>query len=77
MLPVITVQVWEGRTIDQKRRLVAAITDAMVECFDSNPERTHVLIYDVPKTNWGRGGTLAIDLVEPEEPFEAGNESKS
>jgi 4-oxalocrotonate tautomerase len=66
-MPVVTVETWEGRTIDQKRRLVEAITKAMVEIFDSNPERTHILIYDVPKSNWGRGGKLSIDL-EPEPP---------
>ena len=29
-MPVVTVQLWTGRTVNQKRRLVAAITDAMV-----------------------------------------------
>lgn len=60
-MPVVTVETWEGRTVEQKRRLVAAITDAMVEHFQSNAERTYVLIYDIPKQNWGRAGTLSID----------------
>jgi len=67
VVPVVTVETWEGRTVDQKRRLVEAITKAMVEIFESNAERTHVLIYDIPKTNWGRGGKLSIDLeAEPD-----------
>ena len=28
-MPVVTVQLWTGRTVRQKRRLVAAITEAM------------------------------------------------
>lgn len=60
-MPVITVETWEGRTVEQKRRLVAALTDAMVEHFGSNPERTYVLIYDIPKKNWGRAGVLSSD----------------
>jgi len=64
-MPVVTIETWEGRTRDQKRRLVEAITNAMVEHFDSNPERTHVIIHDIPKESWGRGGKLSVDL-EPE-----------
>lgn len=60
-MPVVTVETWEGRTVEQKRRLVAAITDAMVEHFGSTAERTYVLIYDIPKQNWGRAGTLSVD----------------
>ena len=30
-MPVVTVQMWTGRTPAQKRALVRAITDAMVE----------------------------------------------
>lgn len=60
-MPVVTVETWEGRTVEQKRRLVAAITEAMVEHFQSTAERTYVLIYDIPKQNWGRAGVLSID----------------
>lgn len=60
-MPVVTVETWEGRTVEQKRRLVKALTDAMVEHFDSTRERTYVVIHDVPKQNWGRGGVLSAD----------------
>jgi 4-oxalocrotonate tautomerase len=60
-MPVVTVQAWEGRTVDQKRRLVEAITKAMVEIYDSTQQNTNILIYDVPKTNWGRDGKLSSD----------------
>lgn len=60
-MPVVTVELWPGRTVNQKRRLVAAITSAMVEHVDSNPEHMHVIIHDVPKDSWGRDGRLGID----------------
>lgn len=66
-MPVVTVEVWEGRTEEQKRQLVRAITDAMVEHFGSNPDRTHIIIRDVSLQNWGRNGKLAVDL-EAEAP---------
>jgi 4-oxalocrotonate tautomerase family enzyme len=64
-MPVVTVQLWTGRTVKQKRRLVAAITEAMVEHGDCGSEHLHVIIQDVPKDSWGRMGKLGIDF-EPE-----------
>jgi 4-oxalocrotonate tautomerase family enzyme len=64
-MPVVTVQLWPGRTVNQKRRLVAAITDAMVQHAESTPDHLHVIIQDVPKDSWGRNGRLGVDN-EPE-----------
>jgi len=64
-MPVVTVQLWTGRTVNQKRRLVAAITEAMVQYADCGPDHLHVIIQDVPKDSWGRAGKLGIDN-EPE-----------
>jgi 4-oxalocrotonate tautomerase family enzyme len=64
-MPVVTVQLWTGRTVNQKRRLVAAITEAMVQHADSTPDHLHVIIQDVPRESWGRAGRLSIDN-EPE-----------
>lgn len=64
-MPVVTVQLWSGRTVNQKRRLVAAITQAMGEHADAGAEHLHVVIQDVPKESWGRAGRLGIDN-EPE-----------
>lgn len=63
-MPVVTVQMWSGRTTQQKRRLVRAITDAMVEHANCKPDHLHVIIQDIPKDSWGRAGTLGIDEKE-------------
>ena len=64
-MPVVTVDLWPGRSVNQKRRLVAAITDAMVEHTGAGSEHLHVIIHDVPKDSWGRDGRLGTDN-EPE-----------
>jgi 4-oxalocrotonate tautomerase len=64
-MPVVTIQIWTGRTTEQKRKLVAAVTDAMVLHGDCKPDHLHVIIQDVPKDSWGRNGKLGIDN-EPE-----------
>jgi 4-oxalocrotonate tautomerase len=60
-MPLITVQLFEGRTIEQKRELVEAITEAVVRIAKTTPEATQVIITDVPKHHWATAGKLASD----------------
>lgn len=60
-MPFVTVHLWEGRTVDQKRRLAKAITDAMVEHVGANPDALHIAIQDYPLENWARNGVLGVD----------------
>jgi len=64
-VPFVIVEMWEGRTVDQKRKLVRAITDAMVEHAGAKPDHLHVVIHDTPKESWGRAGVLSIDETKP------------
>jgi 4-oxalocrotonate tautomerase len=52
---------WEGRTVEQKRALAKAITDAMVEHADASADALHVVIQEYAKENWARAGVLGID----------------
>ncbi len=63
-MPFVVVEMWEGRTVEQKRNLVRAITDAMVDEAACNPEHLHVVIHETPKDSWGRSGVLGIDMEE-------------
>lgn len=60
-MPVVTVQMWEGRSPEQKRRLLRALTDAMVEHADARPEALHIVIHEIPRENWGSASTLGVD----------------
>jgi 4-oxalocrotonate tautomerase len=60
-MPFVTVEMWEGRTVEQKRRLVKAITDAMIEHANAGPDHLHVVIHESKLENWGRAGVLGID----------------
>jgi 4-oxalocrotonate tautomerase len=57
-MPVVTVEMWTGRTREQKRKLVRAITDAMVEHAGAKPTNLHVILHEVPKEDWGLAGVL-------------------
>jgi 4-oxalocrotonate tautomerase len=66
-MPVVIVEMWEGRTVEQKRNLVKAITDAMVEHAGAKPDALHVIIHDVPKESWAKAGILSSDNVKKAE----------
>jgi len=59
-MPVITVEMWEGRTIGQKKQLVDGITSAMTN-IGVPAEAVHIIIKDVPRHNWATGGKLASE----------------
>jgi 4-oxalocrotonate tautomerase len=59
-MPVVTVEMWEGRAIEQKRQLVKNITSAIAD-IGVPPEAVEIIIKDNPKHNWGIGGELASE----------------
>jgi 4-oxalocrotonate tautomerase len=60
-MPIIRVEMWTGRTHDQKVNLAKAITDVVVNLAGTTPEATIVIFEDVGKNNWAQGGILASD----------------
>jgi 4-oxalocrotonate tautomerase len=61
-MPVVMVYMLPGRTDEQKRQLVQAMTDAMVNIAKAPAQNTAVLIHEVPKNDWSLGGTLVTDM---------------
>ena len=59
-MPVVIVNMWDGRTIDQKKILVAGIT-ATFEKIGVPAEVVHIIINDIPKHNCGDCGKLASE----------------
>ncbi len=59
-MPVVVVDMWEGRTAEQKRQLVEGITAAFVR-IGCPVEAVHIILKDNPKQNWASGGKLASE----------------
>lgn len=57
-MPTIRVEMFEGRTPEQKKNLVKALTQATVDTLGSKPETVNVILFDVKKTEWAVGGVL-------------------
>ncbi|OGS21517.1 MAG: 4-oxalocrotonate tautomerase [Elusimicrobia bacterium RIFOXYA2_FULL_39_19] len=61
-MPVVEIQLWAGRSKDQKRNMVQKVTAAVCETIECPPESVHIIITDVEKDNWGLAGKLASEL---------------
>ncbi len=59
-MPVVTVEMWEGRTIEQKKQLAEGITSSF-EKIGVSKEAVQIIIKDIPKHNWATGGKLASE----------------
>ena len=62
IMPVVTVEMWAGRTIEQKKQLVEGITSTMTG-LGIPAEAIHIIIRDIPKHNWASGGKLASEQL--------------
>ncbi len=57
-MPTIRVEMFEGRTPEQKKELVKALTEAACQALGSKPESVDVILTDVKKSDWATGGVL-------------------
>jgi 4-oxalocrotonate tautomerase len=60
-MPTINVQMFEGRTTEQKREFVKAVTDAACRTLDCSPASVDIIIQDVRREDWATGGQLWSD----------------
>lgn len=60
-MPTINVQLFAGRSGEQKRAFVEAITEATCKSLGCKPEAVDVIIQEVQKENWATGGKLWSD----------------
>ena len=57
-MPTYHVEMMEGRTIEQKKKLVAEITRVSVEILGGEAGSVDIIITDIKRENWATGGKL-------------------
>ncbi|MCG8383804.1 MAG: 4-oxalocrotonate tautomerase [Gammaproteobacteria bacterium] len=63
-MPIIRVEMIEGRSAEQKQALSQALTDAFVQTCQGKAESVYVVIEDVKKENWAIAGKLVSQRSE-------------
>ena len=60
-MPTIHVEMFEGRTPEQKQAFVTALTEATVKSLGSSPDAVEIVLTEIKKSNWASGGVFWSD----------------
>lgn len=60
-MPLVTIKILEGRTIEQKRGMVKDVSDAIVKNLSCPIDAVHIDVVEMKKENYAVGGTMWID----------------
>lgn len=60
-MPIVQVELLEGRTHEQLAKMVKDITDVIVEDAGASREAVHVILREMPKDHYPVGGVLKSD----------------
>ncbi len=71
-MPIIRIELLQGRTSAVKAGLIARVTDAVVTTLGVDPEQVRVLLYELPPEHWAVAGQTkaAQKLVSREQQKE-------
>lgn len=60
-MPTLHLEMHPGRTLEQKRAFVSEVTRVTVQTLSCPPESVDILITEVPRDAWAKGGQLLAD----------------
>nr|WP_255458994.1 MULTISPECIES: 4-oxalocrotonate tautomerase [unclassified Herbaspirillum] len=60
-MPIIHVEMFAGRTLEQKRAFVSEVTRVASETLACPPESVDVLFTEFARENWAKAGKLVAD----------------
>jgi 4-oxalocrotonate tautomerase len=60
-MPIVQIDMLQGRDADKKRKLIRMVTDAICEALDAKPESVRVIIREMSPEHYGVAGESAAD----------------
>jgi len=60
-MPVVQVEMFAGRTLEQKKAMVKEMTEVFVKTINCKAEDVKIIIRELSRENLAEGGTLFID----------------
>jgi 4-oxalocrotonate tautomerase len=60
-MPTLHVELFSGRTPEQKRDLARELTDACVRVLGGKPDGVDVIFVDIERHNWATAGVMWSD----------------
>jgi 4-oxalocrotonate tautomerase len=62
-MPTFHIELFAGRSTEQKRELVAALTSETCRILGCEPGAVDIILIDVERENWATGGKLWSDAA--------------
>ena len=63
-MPIVQVEILEGRNVEQKRKMADEVTEAISKNLECPREAVTIIIREIHKEHLARAGKLAIDETE-------------
>ena len=63
-MPLIRVEMFKGRTDEQKKVLVKELTDSFIKSCGGNRDAVDVIITNIEQKNWGKAGELYSNKID-------------
>ena len=60
-MPIVVVNIKEGRTLDQKRAMVTKMTEVLCETMEVKESSVRIIINEMKNDNFAIAGTLVCD----------------
>ncbi len=57
-MPIVTIQMADGRTFEQKRRVVEEFTATLVSVLKVDPADVTILVHELPRESIAKAGRL-------------------
>ena len=61
-MPVITIDMWKGKTAEEKENMIKKVTKAVSDSMQIPIEAVHIIINETSRENWGIGGKQASKM---------------
>lgn len=55
-MPIVEITMIEGRTPEAKRRLIAKVTDSIIEAIDAPRDSIRIILREIPALHFGVAG---------------------
>lgn len=66
-MPIIEMHLLTGRTVEQKRRVMAAVAQATAQALDVNPQTVRILITEHGSNEFSVAGVSPAERSEPKQ----------
>jgi 4-oxalocrotonate tautomerase len=71
-VPVVTIQLWEGQSTQNKRDMARQVTDVLSPFMNNKPDAITIVFQEIPLDSWARGGELTIDRPDIQQKLSQG-----